>query len=136
MKRDLYFLNKQLDESMILTDGMSYSDGEPSESEFFSDEQENAQRSKMNALTSSISKEINSLPKRDILNKLDTGEYWLSKDGLIKFSDMGSDHLARLPRYLFNSGKITNKSEIPIGLVNEINKRGFKILDSCVVIQG
>ena len=37
MKRDLYFLNKQLDESMILTDGMSYSDGELDANEFFSD---------------------------------------------------------------------------------------------------
>jgi len=150
MKENLKHLDKLVDPSMITEDSLGNTRTDFEYEGGFSDLEEINERNKMQAVAGAISKEISFMREvirqQEVVMKygIDTAKsgkqwegtpYWSSASGDILISDMGDDHLARIPRHLLNNKVINGVDDLPPNILAEIERRGFRVLDNCMVIQ-
>lgn len=150
MKRNLYYLSNILDENMITEDSLGNINTEHNYEGGFSDQEEINEMKKCSAIAGAITKELEMM--KEVIRQQESVDkygiaysksgkawentpYWSSRDGDVLIEDLGDNHLARIPRHLYNNGVVSHKDDLPPNIVKEINKRGFKLLDNCVVIQ-
>jgi len=150
-KENLVFLQKIITEDIVIEDSLGNVKTEHDDYKGgFSDLEEINEMKKMAAVASAIDSEIGlikeairqqSVVAKYGIDKAESGKewegtpYWSSVNGNILVSDLKDNHLAKIPRHLYNNGVVKSSKDLPPKLVDEIKKRGFKLLNNCVVIQ-
>ena len=148
-KKNLKYLSNLIDEDMVTEDSLGNNITDFSFEGGFNDQEENNKMNKYSSVANSILKEINNIKEckrqQNVINnygidKAISGKewegtpYWSSVDGDMLIKNLKDNHLAKIPRHLYNNKVVKDSYDLPPKIVEEIKKRGFKLLKNCVVI--
>lgn len=150
MKENLIHISRLIKDDMVIEDSLgNISDNFEFEGGF-SDQEEINEQNKYSAVAEALGAEISfvkeNIRQQHVVEKygIDISEsgkewegtpYWSSAEGDILISDLEDNHLSRIPRHLYNNGVVKNSKDLPPKIVEEITKRGFKLLGNCIVLK-